>query len=75
MYEAGTLMKSDGTIRHDSGDFFYVQGVRVSMTEEREVGDGGWDQTINNAGRLRWRDSWNPQDPKFNDIPYYLVEG
>ncbi len=65
--------EDDGTIRHESGDFFYVQGVRVSMTEEREVGDGGWDQPIITQvgydggilGILR---------SKFNDIPYYLVE-
>ena len=34
-----------GIFCHDSGEFFYVQGVRVKNTDGREV-TGGWDQPI-----------------------------
>lgn len=62
-----------GEINHESGEFFKVQGVRVGLSEGREVGAGGWDQPILTQigfdggllGILRQR---------FNDIPHYLLE-
>ena len=61
-----------GTFEHDSGEFFFVQGVRVTNTKDREV-VGGWDQPIVTQvgynggilGLLRM---------KKNGIPYYLIE-
>src|SRR5210317_674634 len=35
-----------GDVTHESGEFFKVQGVRVSMSKDREVGEGGWDQPM-----------------------------
>jgi dTDP-4-dehydro-6-deoxy-alpha-D-glucopyranose 2,3-dehydratase len=60
-----------GVFGHDSGEFFYIQGVRVKNTISREV-TGGWDQPILTQvgykggllGLLR---------KKINTIPYYLV--
>ena len=62
----------NGYIEHKSGDFFFIQGLRVENSKEREV-DSGWDQPIITQvglkggllGLLR---------KKINSIPYYLVE-
>lgn len=35
-----------GDVRHASGAFFEVHGLRVSMSHGREVGGKGWDQPI-----------------------------
>nr|AIE90699.1 hypothetical protein [uncultured marine thaumarchaeote AD1000_05_B01] len=35
-----------GNIRHESGGFFEVIGVKVSNTFDREVGKKGWTQPI-----------------------------
>jgi oxidase EvaA len=35
----------NGWLRHESGEFFYIQGVRVSNSEFREAGTG-WDQPM-----------------------------
>jgi oxidase EvaA len=61
-----------GVFAHDSGEFFYIQGVRVKNTIVREV-TGGWDQPIltqvgYNGGLL------GLLRKKFNSIPYYLVD-
>jgi len=64
---------SDGYIKHKSGDFFYVQGVRIEQSSSREVGSSGWDQPIITQvgfdggllGLLRKR---------LTGIPHYLVE-
>lgn len=61
-----------GNIVHESGDFFYVQGVRVRSSEDREV-KYGWDQPILTQvgyyggilGLLRKR---------IHGVPHYLVE-
>ena len=61
-----------GIFAHDSGEFFYVQGVRIKNSISREV-SYGWDQPILTQvgfkggilGLLRM---------KINKIPYYLVE-
>lgn len=62
-----------GWIGHESGEFFYVQGVRISSAGSREVGARGWDQPILTQvgydggilGLLRKR---------FDGVPHYLVE-
>lgn len=64
--------RKDGIYGHRSGKFFFLQGVRVKNTNNREV-VGGWDQPILTQvgldggilGLLRMR---------INEIPYYLVE-
>ena len=61
-----------GIFGHDSGEFFYIQGVRVKNTTAREV-TGGWDQPIltqvgYNGGLL------GLLRKKINTIPYYLVD-
>lgn len=61
-----------GNITHESGDFFMVQGVRVTLSADREV-TSGWDQPILTQigydggllGILRQR---------INGIPHYLFE-
>lgn len=37
---------SPDNITHSSGDFFKVEGVRVTQSKSREVGSKGWDQPI-----------------------------
>lgn len=64
--------KSTGWIHHQSGEFFVVQGIRVSLTENREI-KNGWDQPIVTQvgfdggilGLLRKR---------IDSIPHYLIE-
>ena len=61
-----------GIFEHDSGEFFYIQGVRIKNTIAREV-IGGWDQPIltqvgYNGGLL------GLLRKKINTIPYYLVD-
>lgn len=61
-----------GSIVHDSGEFFRVDGVRVNSTSSREV-VGGWDQPMLTQvgfdggilGLIRQR---------FSGVPHYLVE-
>jgi len=61
-----------GWIRHKSGEFFVVQGVRISHTEFREAGKG-WDQPILTQvdydggilGIIRKR---------IGGVPHYLIE-
>lgn len=62
-----------GDVRHESGDFFTVHGIRVGLSETREVGTRGWDQPILEQvgydggllGILRQR---------FDGVPHYLIE-
>ena len=68
----GWLMANDGAIRHESGQFFFVQGLRVSNTSTREV-SSGWDQPIVtqvgfNGGILGLARMY------IDSIPHYLVE-
>jgi oxidase EvaA len=66
------LDPESGFVRHESGDFFYVQGLRVSTQGLREV-QSGWDQPMMTQvgfdggilGMLRKR---------FDGVPMYLVE-
>jgi oxidase EvaA len=67
-----SLDPATGFFRHASGDFFYVQGLRVEGGAGRERGSG-WDQPMLTQvgfdggilGLLRQR---------FDDVPLYLVE-
>ena len=67
-----SIDEDSGSFVHDSGEFFRVDGIRVSNTSGREV-TGGWDQPILTQvgfdggilGLIRKR---------INGIPHYLVE-
>lgn len=70
----GWLIDPDtGNVRHESGEFFTVHGVRVTQTTAREVGSKGWDQPILTQvgydggllGILRMR---------IDGVPHYLIE-
>lgn len=66
------LDEDSGHIVHSSGDFFKVQGVRISNSSGREVSTG-WDQPIVTQigfnggllGLLRMR---------FSGVPHYLID-
>lgn len=68
----GWKFSDNGNMTHNSGEFFVVEGVRVSLSEDREV-VGGWDQPILTQkghdggilGLIR---------KKIDGIPYYLIE-
>ena len=71
---AGWRLDPDtGWLRHESGEFFYVQGIRVGRTASREAGSEGWDQPIVTQvgfdggilGLARKR---------ISGVPHYLVE-
>jgi len=67
-----SMDKETGSFIHNSGEFFRVDGIRVSNTTGREV-TGGWDQPILTQigydggilGLIRKR---------INEVPHYLVE-
>lgn len=67
-----SINEDSGWIEHNSGEFFYVQGVRVGLTKNREV-ESGWDQPMLTQvgfnggllGLLRKR---------IEGIPHYLIE-
>jgi oxidase EvaA len=65
----------DGTgyWRHESGEFFVVEAVEVSMSSTREVGAGGWCQPVmtqvgHDGGILGL-----PRQ-RFDGVPHYLVQ-
>ena len=62
---------NNGNIRHDSGGFFEIIGVRVTKTSDREVGERGWTQPIiaNNPGGIL-----GLLMKRVNGIPHYLVQ-
>jgi oxidase EvaA len=68
----GWSLDESGSLAHSSGEFFRVEGIRISNTKNREV-KGGWDQPILTQvgydggilGLIRKR---------INDVPHYLVE-
>lgn len=71
---AGWLIDPEtGDVCHESGEFFTVHGLRVGLSETREVGSRGWDQPILEQvgydggllGILRQR---------FDGVPHYLIE-
>ncbi|PHR21877.1 MAG: response regulator receiver protein [Sphingopyxis sp.] len=67
-----SICSETGSIVHESGEFFRVDGIRVNASPSREV-VRGWDQPILTQvgydggilGLLRKR---------FDDVPHYLVE-
>ena len=60
-----------GNIKHDSGGFFEIIGVKAINTFDREVGPKGWTQPIiaKNPGGIL-----GLLMKKVNDIPHYLVQ-
>ncbi|NDB33526.1 MAG: response regulator receiver protein, partial [Nitrososphaeria archaeon] len=62
---------NNGNIRHDSGGFFEVIGVKVTKTTDREVGERGWTQPIiaHNPGGIL-----GLLMKRVNGIPHYLVQ-
>lgn len=60
-----------GNIKHDSGGFFEIVGVKAVNTFDREVGPKGWTQPIiaKNPGGIL-----GLLMKKVNDIPHYLVQ-
>jgi oxidase EvaA len=67
-----SICPTSGSLVHDSGEFFRVDGIRVSASPSREV-QSGWDQPLLTQvgydggilGLLRKR---------FDGVPHYLVE-
>jgi oxidase EvaA len=62
-----------GYLRHESGEFFVVEAIEVSMSETREVGAGGWCQPVmtqvgDDGGILGL-----PRQ-RFDGVPHYLVQ-
>lgn len=62
-----------GYLRHESGEFFVVETIEVSMSESREVGAAGWCQPVmtqvgDDGGIL------GLPRRRFDGIPHYLVQ-
>ena len=62
---------TSGNVKHESGGFFEVIGIRVSNTFEREVGKKGWTQPMiaKNPGGIL-----GILMKKINGIPHYLLQ-
>lgn len=60
-----------GNIKHESGGFFEIVGVKVTKTFDREVGEKGWTQPMigKNPGGIL-----GLLMKKINGIPHYLVQ-
>ena len=60
-----------GNIKHESGGFFEVIGVKASNTFDREVGKKGWTQPMiaKNPGGIL-----GILMKRINDIPHYLLQ-
>lgn len=63
----------NGWMSHQSGEFFVVQGVRIGLSSNREVGASGWDQPMVtqvgfNGGLL------GMLRKNIRNVPHYLVE-
>ena len=60
-----------GNVKHESGGFFEVIGIRVSNTFEREVGKKGWTQPMiaKNPGGIL-----GILMKRINGIPHYLLQ-
>ncbi len=65
------IENDSGNIKHESGGFFEVIGVRVSDTLDREVGKKGWTQPIiaKNPGGIL-----GILMKRINGIPHYLLQ-
>jgi oxidase EvaA len=62
-----------GYLRHESGEFFVVETVEVTMSDTREVGTGGWCQPVltqvgDDGGIL------GLVRKRFDGVPHYLVQ-
>lgn len=66
-----TVDKKSGNIRHESGGFFEIIGVKVRNTFDREVGPKGWMQPIiaKNPGGIL-----GLLMKRVNGVPHYLVQ-
>ncbi|GAC29862.1 NDP-hexose 2,3-dehydratase family protein [Brumicola pallidula] len=67
-----TIDPDTGWFKHSSGEFFYVQGIRVGVSSSREV-ENGWDQPIitqagYNGGLL------GIIRKNIDDVPHYLIQ-
>ncbi len=62
---------NSGNIKHESGGFFEVIGIKVSNTFDREVGKRGWTQPIiaKNPGGIL-----GILMKRINGIPHYLLQ-
>ena len=62
---------NSGNIKHESGGFFEVIGVKASNTFDREVGKKGWTQPMiaKNPGGIL-----GIIMKRINDIPHYLLQ-
>ena len=62
---------NSGNVKHESGGFFQVIGVKVSNTFDREVGKKGWTQPMiaKNPGGIL-----GIIMKRINDIPHYLLQ-
>ena len=62
-----------GYLKHESGEFFAVEAIEVSMSSSREVGEGGWCQPVmtqvgDDGGIL------GLPRKRFDGVPHYLVQ-
>lgn len=62
-----------GYLKHESGEFFAVETIEVSMSSSREVGEGGWCQPVmtqvgDDGGIL------GLPRKRFDGVPHYLVQ-
>jgi len=67
------IEEGTGAWRHESGEFFVVEAIEVSMSSSREVGAGGWCQPVmtqigDDGGILGL-----PRQ-RFDGVPHYLVQ-
>ena len=62
---------NSGNVKHESGGFFEVIGVKASNTFDREVGKKGWTQPMiaKNPGGIL-----GILMKRINDIPHYLLQ-
>ena len=66
-----TVVSDTGNIKHESGGFFEVIGVKASNTFDREVGKKGWTQPMiaKNPGGIL-----GILMKRINGIPHYLLQ-
>ncbi|MAR70054.1 MAG: response regulator receiver protein [Nitrospina sp.] len=66
-----TVVSDTGNIKHESGGFFEVIGVKASNTFDREVGKKGWTQPMiaKNPGGIL-----GILMKKINGVPHYLLQ-
>ena len=68
-----SLDPATGFIRHASGDFFYVQGLRVESGAGRERGSG-WDQPMLTQVGFLMAAFWGSCASACRCVPMYLIE-